>query len=105
MDGFYLSSAKMAMRYVQDKMDLGASNKFSDMLRTGTAVKFCTNEMRDNVDKELASYPDAKSVNSHNEREFNRRYLRANAEWARLYGCGNCGEQSALAFVYLENQK
>lgn len=29
--------------------------------------------------------------------------LDVNAKWARLNGCGNCNEQSAVAFVYLRD--
>lgn len=105
MSNFHLSSAIMAVEYVKKHIDLGASNKFSDMFGTLTAVKFCTNEMRDKVDQELASYSDAAYVNNYNELEFNKRYLRANAQWSKHYGCGNCGEQSALAFSYLEKQR
>jgi hypothetical protein len=32
-----------------------------------------------------------------------KHYLDASASWAKHYGCGNCGEQSAMAFVYLRN--
>ncbi len=107
MDSFYLATAKMAMQYVNEKIDIGASNKFSDMFdpRTVITVKLCTMELYDQVDAELASYPDAREVNKNNEFEFNKRYLKANADKARQLGCGNCAEQSALAFTYLENHK
>jgi hypothetical protein len=105
MSNFHLSSARAAVDYVKKNITMGASNKLSDMFGTLTVVKFCTNEMRDKVDQELASYADANYVNNYNEAEFHKRYLKANASWSKLYGCGNCGEQSALAFTFLENQQ
>lgn len=105
MDGLYISTAKMAMQYVKDKIDIGASNKFSDMLRTLTAVKFCTDAMYEQVDAEMASYPDAKEVASSDEFKFYERFLKASADKAKQFGCGNCCEQSALAFTYLEDHK
>lgn len=104
MSNFHLSSAKLAVEYVKKYITMGASNKFSDMLGTLTVVKFCTNAMYKKVDAELAAYPDAQFVNNYDEITFNKRFLHANAEWSKIYGCGNCAEQSSLAFTYLEKQ-
>ena len=54
---------------------------------------FNKGELRERVDQDLAKIanPTWKHV------------LESSASWAKHYGCGNCGEQSALAFVYLRD--
>lgn len=92
-----LGAAKMAVTYVQSKMDIGASNKIGigmiakAMCAGGT---FNKGELRSKVDQDLAQ------ISSPSWRDV----LYLSADWAKLYGCGNCGEQSALAFVYLKQQ-
>lgn len=90
------AAAKTAVAYVQSKMDIGASNKpgigmIARMLCAGGT--FNDGAVRGEVDKELASS---------NDRTW-RNVLYLSAAWAKHYGCGNCGEQSAMAFVYLKN--
>jgi hypothetical protein len=89
-----LGAAKMAVKYVQSKMDIGASNKIGigmiakAMCAGGT---FNNGEVRNKVDQDLAKISNPTWGN----------VLDLSADWAKHYGCGNCGEQSALAFVYL----
>jgi hypothetical protein len=75
-------------------MDIGASNKPG----TGMIARlycaggtFSDGAVRDHVAADMASSND-RSVGN---------YLTLSAEWAKHFGCGNCGEQSALAFSYL----
>lgn len=87
----------MAYRYVDDKIDIGASNKpgpgmIARLLCAGGT--FSKGELRQKVDDDLATVanPGWEHV------------LEFSARWAKHYGCGNCGEQSAMAFVYLRQQ-
>ncbi len=93
----FLAPAKTAVAYVSKKMDIGASNKIGPgmiarMLCAGGT--FNKGELRTKVEAEL------KTVKNPTWRD----QLEISASWAKLYGCGNCGEQSALAFVYLRQQ-
>jgi hypothetical protein len=92
----YLRAVNDALQYVQGKMDIGASNKVG----TGMIARalcaggtFNKGELREHVDQDIAKikHPTWKDV------------LESSADWAKHYGCGNCGEQSALAFVYLRD--
>ncbi len=95
----FMPQARAAMKYVQGKMDIGASNKIG----TGMIAKalcaggtFNKGALRTEVDKELARLPE-------DEQNY-KNYLQISANWAKFFGCGNCGEQSALAFVYLRDK-
>jgi hypothetical protein len=95
-NGLYLRAVNQALTYVRGKMDIGASNKpgpgmIAKALCAGGT--FNEGELRQQVDKDLARIqrPGWKDV------------LESSADWAKHYGCGNCGEQSAVAFVYLRD--
>jgi hypothetical protein len=109
--GYYLSAAIIANEYVKKKMTIGASNKLRpDFWRawkcSGSAVN--TGEMREYVDRQMESAinADTRPVASNIDYNirFQRLYLEKSADGAELYGCGNCGEQSAIAFMYLKRQ-
>jgi hypothetical protein len=108
--GYYLSAAVIANQYVKNKMTIGASNKLRpDFWRawkcSGSAVN--TGEMRLYVDKQIQQAVDSDTSEASdfvNALKFQKLYLEKSAEGAELYGCGNCGEQSAIAFMYLKRQ-
>jgi hypothetical protein len=108
--GYNLSAAVIANKYVKSVMTIGASNKLRwDFPRawacSGSLIN--TGAMRKKVDRDLAA-AFAKEPDSY-ELYANIRaqqiVLEKSADAATLYGCGNCGEQSAIAFVYLRGQK
>lgn len=110
--GYYLSAAVIANQYVKSKMTIGASNKLRpDFWRawkcSGSAVN--TGEMRLYVDKQIQSAINSDDSPVASELDFNLKfqkiYLEKSAQGAELYGCGNCGEQSAIAYMYLKQQK
>jgi hypothetical protein len=110
--GYYLSAAVIANEYVKKKMTIGASNKLRpDFWRawqcSGSLIQ--TGEMREYVDREVRAAfdtdPNPVLSNIDYRLRAHRIYLEKSAEGAEKFGCGNCGEQSALAFVYLRNQK
>jgi hypothetical protein len=102
----YLASAKAAVKYVISKMDIGASNKMQPWEWKGKVAKIlCTGSainkgaMREAVDKDLAELNEIKGKVGWKEA------VDVFANQAKQWGCGNCGEQSALAFVYLRDHK
>lgn len=109
--GYNLSAAIIANEYVKKKMTIGASNKLRvDFWKawkcSGSAIN--TGEMREYVDQQIQSAVEADTSTASdfvNNIKFQRLYLEKSAQGAELYGCGNCGEQSAIAFVYLRRQK
>lgn len=110
--GYYLSAAVIANEYVKKKMTIGASNKMRwDFPRawacSGSLIN--TGYMREHVDREMRAAINASTETIHSELDYNLKfqklYLEKSADAAQLYGCGNCGEQSAIAFVYLRRQK
>jgi len=108
--GFYLSSAVIANEFVKKKMTIGASNKLRpDFWKawkcSGSLIQ--TGEMREKVDRDVAAAFEAETVTTNLEYRIKaqRIYLEKSAEAAQQYGCGNCGEQSAIAFVYLRQLK
>jgi hypothetical protein len=108
--GFYLSSAVIANEFVKKKMTIGASNKLRlDFWKawkcSGSLVN--TGEMREHVDREVSAAFDNEPVSSILDYRIKGQkiYLEKSAEAAQQYGCGNCGEQSAIAFVYLRQLK
>jgi hypothetical protein len=108
--GFFLSSAVIANEYVKSKMTIGASNKLRwDFPRawmcSGSLVN--TGEMRKQVDRDMAAALENETYTTELDGmiKYQRIYLDKSAENAQKFGCGNCGEQSAIAFVYLRQQK
>lgn len=83
----YASVAHEAVDYVRSKMTVGASNKIHDEVKSMGEAFVCM----------LAE----RSVTKQWESLATERYLRLSAGAAESTGCGNCGEQSALAFSYL----
>lgn len=110
--GFFLSSAVIANEYVKNKMTIGASNKIRwDFPKawacSGSLVN--TGEMRKYVDGEMHKAVESSTETVYSSLDYNikmqKLYVEKSAQGAELYGCGNCGEQSAIAFIYLRNQK
>ena len=94
-------NAQAAVDYVKAKMTIGAGNKFGDIFETLGGSLVCIADERE-ASKDWQSLlqkdPDTGQV------LFNDDYMRKVAALAEEKGCGNCGEQSATAFVYLLNR-
>ena len=108
---YNLSAAVIANQYVKSKMTIGASNKLRvDFPRawacSGSAINI--GAMRKQTDRDLiAAAGTLPKTNNPMLQEHQKQHLIlektvANAE---AYGCGNCGEQSAIAFAFLRRQK
>ncbi|MDD2762333.1 MAG: hypothetical protein PHH11_18795, partial [Methylomonas sp.] len=101
-----IAFAKAAIDHVNMKMDIGASNKNWPISEWwGKGAKFACagsvfneGEMRVQVRKAL------QRVKQVSGQFTNEDVLNSQAEWASLFGCGNCGEQSSIAFVFLRNK-
>jgi hypothetical protein len=110
----YIAAAHEAERYVASKMDLGAhdsvGNMFSKAIIGNIAVKMAVGAVRANVDARMKLRrrldPNARNpANELNARpEDWKAYIDEMAFEARSMGAGNCGEQAALAFKYLEER-
>jgi hypothetical protein len=96
----YLNAAIQALRYVQSKMDIGASNKLPESLIGWPARMMCVAESRDQMVKDLKMQ---EAELKRTQGDPMKAMVDTWASWARFYGCGNCGEQSALAFVQLRD--
>lgn len=107
---FYLSSAIIANEFVKKKMTIGASNKLRwDFLTawqcSGSLVN--TGEMRKKVDRDVATTLTTETYIGEVDGgiKLQKIIMEKSADAAMQFGCGNCGEQSAIAFVYLRQQK
>ena len=83
----YLGRAQEAVSYVRSKMTVGASNKIPDVLGSFGMSLLCV--------------PAERSVTAESQSDKMLPYMRVIATAAEGTGCGNCGEQSATAFIYL----
>jgi hypothetical protein len=90
--GTNLTFATKAVDYVKSKMTVGASNKVMDVVSTGFGSALCVMAMRGVQDE--AEWEPAR------EDQIPGWLVRV-AAIAESAGCGNCGEQAALAFVHL----
>ncbi|MCM3874993.1 MAG: hypothetical protein NEA02_01095 [Thermoanaerobaculia bacterium] len=95
-----LDAAVQVERYVRKTIDIGASNKFGDNLSGLLLPVECVSRVRDEIVKDLKGQ--AKDI-----KRYGLDPLKVTVEtWAahaKALGCGNCGEQSALAFVQLRD--
>jgi hypothetical protein len=94
------SAAIQTRLYVKKKMDIGSSNKFGDNLAGLTLPVWCVTTTQDQIAKDLKSQAaDVKRLGI----DPRKAMVETWARHARDMGCGNCGEQSALAFVHLRD--
>jgi hypothetical protein len=95
---------------LKKQMTIGASNKLRpDFFRAwqcaGSLVN--TGEMRKQVDRDVeeAFSKETATTNFEYRIKAQKIYMEKSAAAAKKFGCGNCGEQSAIAFVFLREQK
>lgn len=108
----YLAAARQAERYVVSKMDFGAHDSIRNMLSHFVIgniwVKKAVDKGRENIDTRMGMRkkldPNARNpaTELNASRQDWRAYIDEMAFEARTMGAGNCGEQAALAFKYLE---
>jgi hypothetical protein len=95
-----LATAKTTVKYVQERMEFGASNKFPNL-----AAAMCVGwggmdgRMRQDVDKDLAS-AGFKRGSEASPGAWKKR-IEVESYNAKSWRCGNCGEQASIAFTYL----
>ncbi len=107
---YNLSAAIVANQYVKTKMIIGASNKLRpDFLPawqcSGSLVN--TGYMREQIDRDVKTAFNTATYTTNIDGMYKaqRIILEKTASAAEAHGCGNCGEQSAIAFVFLRKQK
>ena len=104
-----------AVNYVSSKMTTGADDKLDNvyyqLLVEQRWARSCVNEMRDDVEKEvlLKQKEEMKKPGADRTRigaggdVYWRIRIETEARRAAQTGCGNCGEQASMAFVYLRD--
>jgi hypothetical protein len=97
----YIAACQRAVQYVQKVMDIGPANRFPQSMYGWAGKTLCVAEVRTKTKKELDDLAVVLAKSGQNEGWKDQ--MEASASWAKLYGCGNCGEYSALAFVYLRD--
>jgi hypothetical protein len=90
-----LAAALLAVEYVKGLMTLGAENKFTDLVASFGQSFLCVMAIR-SVD---IAVPRDKADGSLQMPAI----LRGDAAKSADLGCGNCGEQTAVAFMYLKD--
>jgi hypothetical protein len=93
--------ALKAVKYADEKMDIGSYNKLPNSYYGWPTRYLCVEESRQKVQKHLEDLEKLRARS--NQKVGWADQLDESASWARLMGCGNCGEYSALAFVYLRD--
>jgi hypothetical protein len=87
--GYYREKAQAAVDFVKSKMVYGADNSVWDRITSLNESRACMVEMRPNYQTEF--YRNAPAAEQ----------VRIRAMWGEAFGCGNCGEQSAMAYEWL----
>ncbi len=130
----YLSHAREAFRYVKKKMFLGAGNRIfgqasgiqgynARMVCVERIVRPQTKELILKIQQEEAKITREKvrarwgenwksviteqarkQAEAENERRWRARAIAVNAQYAEIFGCGNCEEQSSLTFHFLRKK-
>jgi len=97
------AAAQRAAQYVLKIMDIGADNRIPQrfVVTLNYPKHLCVNEMRDRTKKELDDLAKLRAKSGQGVGWKDQ--LDIGADWAKFYGCGNCGEHSSLAFVYLRD--
>lgn len=98
-----LAAALEAVRFVKAKMVVGAKNKISDLWKSRGQSISCVNDLRENEDAYAATLAELAGTDDPLAAK-NERLVEFRAGLAAAYGCGNCAEQAALAFVYLRDK-
>jgi hypothetical protein len=96
----YLSAAVQTVNYVEFKMDIGPSNKLPQSYWGWPARTLCVAESRKQMYQDLKRQTPALKRSGADPMKAK---IETWANWAASYGCGNCGEQSAVAFVQLRD--
>ena len=87
-----LAIAQLAVNKVVSVMTIGASNKISDVLTSFYGSVICVVATR-SVDIATPAHDNIP------------KFIRVAAAKAEHVGCGNCGEQAAIAFVFLVDRR
>lgn len=90
-------AATNALQHVAQKVPLGAGNKVSDLIASGLSSGMCVLTSRlIRLGESVVGYQPEWAKG-----KLNIEILAMDTE---KVGCGNCGEQSAVAFVYLKQR-
>ena len=83
--------AEQAVRYVKEKLPIGSANKLGDVVSSFGESFTCTGGLK-------VAFMLVLKDKSHEEK------IKIIAETAERRRCGNCGEQSCVAFMFLDKK-
>lgn len=96
-----LADALEAVRFVKSKMRLGARNQIGDLWRSRGGSIDCISDMRSDIETYAGTL---KGHFAESQSAAHERLAEFTAAAAVQYGCGNCDEQAALAFIFLRDK-
>lgn len=96
----YMTAASSALAFVKRALTVGPSNDIWRALDNyvvgNVPAMWCVWKMREATDEQIL----AKHLHDYQVNQI----MEVMAEKAKQFGCGNCSEQAAMAFVYLRNR-
>lgn len=101
----YIMAAQETIKYVDKVMDIGTTNKFIPNLWGFPARMACVWKQTELIQKDIREQmPLLRREPADKQRgAIARTEVEAAATWGKHFGCGNCGVQSAMAFVRLRD--
>ena len=91
----YIAMAEETIRYVNRKLDIGASNRLTNLINPFNQV------VKHMAVKETRRQQGALMRIMKTKQDDWQSYIEVMADTARTMGAGNCGEHAAVAFMYL----
>lgn len=102
----HLAAAKETVKHVQGAMDIGTTNKFFDNFWGLPARLACVSEETKAIQKDMQEQLPLLRREEDPDKRRNaiaKARVETAASWGKHWGCGNCGVQSAMAFVRLRD--
>lgn len=102
----YIAAAKRTLEYVDKAMDIGTTNKFFSNFWGLPARLACVSEQTDSIQRDLREQLPMLRREPDLDKRRNaiaKAQVESAAYWGKQWGCGNCGVQSAMAFVHLRD--
>lgn len=102
----YIEAAKETVKYVKGAMDIGTTNKFFNNFWGLPARLACVSAETRSIQKDMQEQLPALQREPDRDKRRNaiaKAQVETAASWGKHWGCGNCGVQSAMAFVRLRD--
>lgn len=102
----HLAAAKETVRHVQGAMDIGTTNKFFSNFWGLPARLACVSAQTKSIQKDMQEQLPLLQREEDPDKRRNaiaKAQVETAASWGKHWGCGNCGVQSAMAFIRLRD--